>query len=228
MQFLTRKSPHYVFNYFSGSEAERDIDIIIETQETAYRKVINFLDIKEPIHPIEYYFYPDKKTKTSLMGDNWYAQSIYDEFRIHALYTDSIKPIGPHEDTHLLSLPWGLSVGFFQEGLAEYMVGHAWNGTPHSKYVKDGYQQDIYPKLYEFMRHNTWLETDDSKAIYFYSLAGAFASFLIQIYSKELFENFYKKSNRKKTMEENNLLFKQVYGLKIDEVEQEFKLSLQS
>jgi len=227
-RFFVRKSAHYLFHYFPDSEAERDIDKIVETQEVAYTKVTLFLGVEDPDRSIEYYFYPDKETKVSLMGDDWYAQSIYNEFRIHVLYTDSIKPIGPHEDTHLLSLPWGLSIGFFQEGLAEYMVGHAWDGTPHNKYVKDGYREGIYPSLFEFMQHETWLETDDSKAIYFYSLSGAFISFLIQMSGKDFFERFYRRSNRKRSAENNSNLFQQIYNLGIDEVERRFKLSLQS
>lgn len=217
-----------MFRYFLNSEAERDMDIIINTQEAAYKKIMGFLDIEEPNHPIEYYFYPDKETKISLMGDDWYAQSIYDEFRVHALYTSSIKPIGPHEDTHLLSLPWGLSVGFFQEGFAEYMAGRAWDGTPHTKYVKEGYQDGIYPSLLEFMRHEAWLEIDDNKAVYFYSLSGAFTSFLIKTYGKEFFERFYRKSDRKKSAEENSDLFQRIYRLSITEAEQEFKLIFHS
>lgn len=221
-RFLSCQSLHYLFYYFSDSEAERDIHLIIQTQESAYAKIIDFLKTKKPNRLIEYFFYPDKKTKIKLMGDNWYAQSIYNEFRIHVLYTHSIKPIGPHEDTHLLSLPWGLSIGFFQEGLAEYMVGHAWDRRPHVYYVREGYQKKIYPPLIEFMQHETWLKIDDAQALYYYSLAGVFISFLIQRYGKALFKYFYKKSGREKSRDENQRIFHEVYGLKITEVEQIF------
>lgn len=226
LRFLKHHSEHYVFHYFPDSEAERDIDTIMRTQEAVYVKIMSFLGVAEPNRSIEYYFYPDKETKITLMGDDWYAQSIYNEFRIHVLYTKEIKPIGPHEDTHLLSLPWDLSIGFFQEGLAEHMVGHAWDGTLHKKYVKDGYAKNIYPPLIEFMRHEQWLETDDNKAIYFYSLAGAFTSFLIKSYGRELLEHFYRKSSREKDKEENSDLFQQIYNLSITEAEREFKLNL--
>lgn len=225
-RFVSSQSPHYIFHYFPNSEAERDIDTITETQENAYKKIISFLKVEEPGRPIEYYFYPDEKIKNLLMGDNWYAQSVYDEFRVHVLYTSLIKPVGPHEDTHLLSLPWGLSIGFFQEGLAEYMVGHAWDGKSHIEYVKEGYRKDLYLPISEFMRHETWLETDNSNLIYFYSLAGAFVSFLIQAYGKKFFELYYKTSNREKKTDENTNAFLQIYGLDIKNAEQLFKSSL--
>ncbi|MDQ5957167.1 MAG: hypothetical protein QG614_142 [Patescibacteria group bacterium] len=72
------------------------------------------------------------------MGDPWYVQSIYNEYCVHVLYTSDHNPISPHEDTHLMTLTWGLSTPFIQEGLVEYMVGHAWDKKSHSEYVKNG------------------------------------------------------------------------------------------
>ncbi|MCK5060119.1 MAG: hypothetical protein KAR00_03205 [Candidatus Pacebacteria bacterium] len=218
-----KKSKHYSFHFFSGSVAEKEIDFIIERQEKAYRKILNFLNLPEPTNVIEYYFYPDAETKQKLMGDDWYAQSIYEEFRIHTLYTKDIKPIGEHEDAHLLSLPWGLSVGFFQEGLAEYLVGHAWDNKPHSHYVKIGYEKKIYPDLNTFMKHKVWLNTNDVDAIYFYSLAGAFVSFLISKFGKEKFESFYRQSNRNNVLQKNEKLFESVYNNNLTSLEKDFK-----
>jgi len=223
LRWVIKDSPHYRFHYFVGSLAEQDINSIIQTQEKSYLKIIDFLGVVEPDCLIEYYFYPDEKTKTDLMGDSWYAQSIFDEFRVHVLYTDEIKPIGPHEDTHLLSLPWGLSIGFFQEGLAEYLVGQAWNGRPHLEYAIEGYNENIYPPLVNFLTHQAWLDTDDRQAIYFYSLAGAFVSFLIDNFGKDRLESFYRQSSRDNTREQNSQTFQSIYGKSIEDVEVEFK-----
>jgi hypothetical protein len=221
-RWLTRETDHYIFHYFPQSEAEKDIDMIVSTQEAAFRKIVAFLNIEPPQKKIEYYFYPDKETKTALMGDDWYAQSIRNEFRIHVLYTKDIKPLGEHEDTHLLSIPWGISIGFFQEGLAEFMVGHAWDGKSHISYVKEGYAKNLYPSLSDFFKHEAWLQTDDSKPLYFYSLAGAFASFLIEKYGKNKFKDLYIKMRRDFTKEENLKIFMALYGPMVD-VEKGFK-----
>ena len=61
-----KKSKHYSFHFFSGSVAEKEIDFIIERQEKAYRKILNFLNLPEPTNVIEYYFYPDAETKQKL------------------------------------------------------------------------------------------------------------------------------------------------------------------
>lgn len=221
-RWVRHSSAHYVFHYFLDSEAERDIDYIIERQEKAYNKVVNFLGIASPDKQIHYYFYPDPETKRALMGDDWYAQSIYNEFRIHVLYTSEVKPIGEHEDTHLLSLPWGLSIGFFQEGLVEYIAGHAWDGKSHEVYVKEGYAQKILPSLVELMTHNEWVEKSSSHTIYFYSLAGAFVSFLVNQFGKERLELFYRQTRRDYSKEKNMVIFEDTFGKRLEAVENEF------
>lgn len=222
-RWLIRESSHYIFHYFPDSAAEKEIETIEKRQEVAYKKILDFLKVEEPKRKIEYYLYPDEQTKTALMGDSWYAQSVYKEFRIHVLYTEEIKPIGEHEDTHLLSLPWGLSIGIFQEGLGEYMVGLAWDGKPHTEYVKKGYKQNIFSPLSQFMEHKAWTDTDDEHAIYFYSLAGSFITFLVVTWGKKNFEKLYRETDRSNSGEKNSEIFFGVYKKSIEEVEREFK-----
>ncbi len=222
-RWQTKSTAHYIFHYFKDSEAEKDIKYITTTQENAYQKILLFLEISEPQKPIEYFLYPNESIKKDLMGDDWYAQSIYNEFRIHVLYTQKDKPIGPHEDTHILSLPWGLSISFFQEGLAEYMAGHAWDGTPHIKYVKEGYAKNLYPPIKKFMDHNMWLKTSNNMPIYFYSLAGAFVFYLINTHGKDLFKSLYQNTNREHTTEQNSKTFIDLYDVSIENAELEFK-----
>ena len=224
-RWVIRSTEHYIFRYFPKSEAEIDIDRIVMIQEKAFAKITNFLSVLPPKRKIGYYFYPDEITKKSLMGDNWYAQSIRDEFRIHVLYTKDIKPVGEHEDTHLLSLPWGISIGLFQEGLAEFMVGHAWDGRTHLSYVKEGYQKQLYLPLSEYFRHTAWLETNDSMPLYYYSLAGSFITFLLNAYSKQKFEDCYKNMRRAASKSENLATFNKIYG-SLETIEKEFMNSI--
>jgi len=224
-RWKSSSTPHYLFRYFAGSEAEKDLKKITETQESSYKRIMAFLELPDPGRQIEYFFYPDAQTKKLLMGDDWYAQAIFKEFRVHVLYTDHDKPLGEHEDTHLLSLPWGLSVGFFQEGLAEFMVGHAWDGRSHESYVREGYAQNIYPKISDFFEHNAWIKTDDNKPLYFYSLAGAFTAFIVKEYGKTNFKKAYQKMDRNLSGEENEQIFSSIVG-PIADIEQKFKDTL--
>jgi len=222
-RWLRRETEHYVFYYFPESAAEREIEQISNRQEEAFEKIIKFLEIIPPDRKITYYFYPDAETKKDLMGDDWYAQAILNDFVIHTLYTDQIKPIGEHEDAHLLSLPWGLSIAFFQEGLAEYMVGHSWHGEDHDMLAREALDSAILPTVESMMEHKKWIELNDKHAIYNYAFVASFAKFLINEYGKEKFKTLYKNTDRLKTKKENIDVFEKIYNISVKDMEREWK-----
>ncbi|HBB56816.1 TPA: hypothetical protein DEW47_01145 [Patescibacteria group bacterium] len=222
-RWLKKETEHYTFNYFPDSLAEKEVDFIAERQEKAFKKIISFLRLKPPKKKISYYLYPSKKTKKELMGDDWYAQSIYHDFCVHILYTSEIKPVGEHEDTHLLSLPWGLSIGFWAEGLAEYLTGHDWYGNSHNIKIREGFKRKIFPSIESLMSQKAWMDLPDENAIYYYCLAGSFTKFIIEKFGMEKFKELYKETSRGKGAEENKKVFKKIYGIDIDEAEQGWK-----
>src|SRR3989338_4422781 len=80
-------SVHYRFHYLKESLTSKEINVIAKTQENAYSKITAFLEFPSyPQKKISYYFYPDSQTKERLMGNSWFAHSIYKDFSIHALY----------------------------------------------------------------------------------------------------------------------------------------------
>jgi|SRR3989344_3724232 len=223
-RWCKQETEHFVFCYFKGSEAHKDIDSIKNIQETGFSNIIKTLKIRVPDKKIFYYFYPNKKIKKNLMGDDWYAQAVISEFCVHVLYTKKIKPTGPHEDVHLLTSGWGDSVGFFEEGLAEYFVGYAWDNRPHVFYVNEGVRKKYYLPIRRFFLHQTWLDTDDNLAIYFYSLAASFSKFLIENYGLDKYIKVYKKLKRQNTELKNLNIFRKNYSLDIDKMEKSFYL----
>ena len=222
-KWLKKETEHYVFYYFPNSLAEKEIEMVAERQKKAFGKIISFLRVEPPKNKISYYLYPDAKTKKELMGDDWYAQAIYKDFCVHILYTEKVKPIGEHEDTHLLSLPWGLSIGFLQEGLAEYLVGHNWHGNSHEDIVKDGFNKNILPSIISLMSHDSWMKLPDENIFYHYCLAGSFVKFLIEKYGREKFERLYRGTKRQNSQEENLNLFYIIYNKSVGEIEEDWK-----
>ncbi|MBP9842514.1 MAG: hypothetical protein KBC62_00760 [Candidatus Pacebacteria bacterium] len=216
--WLTRESPHYVFHYTKDSEAEKDIVHIEEVQEQAYKKIINILKSPTPVKKIEYYYYPDSETKTKLMGDDWYALAILNEWCVHVLYTKEDKPIGPHEDTHLLSLHLGQATPFIAEGLADYMVGHAWDGTSHLEYVQQGRALGLDLNPAHYLTPQNWFNTPDEHAIIFYSLAAAWTKYLIDTYGLDTYLSFYLQVKRSYTGEEVTALYAQIFETTLDEL----------
>lgn len=217
--WITKETPHYIFFYTLNSLAEKEINYISSRQEKAYSKIVSFLKTKGIKRKISYYLYPNHILKKNLMGDDWFAQSIVKDFCIHCLYTKNIKPIGEHEDTHLLSLLWGYPIGFLREGLAEYLVGNDWHGKNHDTQTKIGFKKKIFPNLKTMMNHKGWLDTDDSKAIYFYCLAGSFVKFLINKFGKNKFKMFYQNAYYKNSASKNIKIFEDIYKISFNDAE---------
>lgn len=220
--WLVIETEHYFFHYTKDSEAEKDIEYIKARQEQAFQKIISKLGVPIPAQKIIYYLYPTPELKTELMGDDWFAQSIYDEFCIHVLYTPKDKPIGEHEDTHLLTLSWGISINFLQEGLAEYMVGHNWYGKSHKECVKEGVMKGYQLNPSKILTENDWLNTPQDGAIYFYALAGEWAKYLIETFGLEVFKKLYRESNREETAETMLEKYQKHTGRSIEKLEEDF------
>lgn len=210
--WITRESAHYLFHCTKDSEAEKDIAHIEEVQERAYEKITATLKSPTPLKKIDYYFYPDGETKTKLMGDDWYALAILNEWCIHVLYTKEDKPIGPHEDTHLLSLHLGQATPFICEGLADYMVGSAWDGTPHLAYVQQGRSLGLDLNPAHYLTSQNWFDTPDEYAIIFYSLAAAWTKYLIDTYGLDTYLLFYTQVKRSQSGEEVTAFYVQVFA----------------
>lgn len=221
--WLTRESARYLFHYTQGSEAEKDLSHIIATQEASYAKITGLLGTPISTEKVSYYLYPDKGTKKRLMGDDWYALAILNEWRVHVLYTKDNKPLGPHEDTHLLSLQHGQATPFISEGLAEYMVGHAWDGTPHLAYVEKGRELGLDMNPAHYLTPEDWFNTPDEHAIIFYSLAGAWTAYLIETHGLDTHLSFYRKVKRSQSKGEVGSLYSSEFGKALAELAAEFE-----
>lgn len=221
-RWIKKETEHYIFHYFPDSVAAKEVDSIKSKQEFAYTKILNFLAVPNPDKKIKYYLYPDSETKKSLMGDDWYAQAIYDDFAIHVLYTEDHKPIGEHEDTHLLSLPLGIPISLFQEGLAEYLVGSNWFGKDFDDVSRDAINKGKLPNVESMMEQQRWFDLDDADAEYHYSFCGSFARFLIDKYGKEKFLDAYSILGRNNNKQTNIAAFQNVFGVYPSQVEKDW------
>jgi len=205
-RWIIKESSHYIFNFFPNSIASLEIDKIEKIQGESFEKIISTLKIEPPKEKIKYYLYPDFEVKKELMGDDGYAQAINKDFSIHVIYTEEHKPLGEHEDTHLLSLPLGQATGFFAEGLAEYM---SWDRTFFGKikeyWLKEG-KNKILP-IEQIITHQGWMNTPDNISMYYYSFAEYFVKKIIEYFGIDKFESFYSEINRDMNFEEINKIF---------------------
>lgn len=232
-EWLKQKSGHYVFYYSQNSLAEKDIDKITKQKEKQYEKILNFLSLKND-RIIQYYIYSSVKEKTILMGDNSPGNAIWGEFEltngepktskfeIHTVYNDKCKFIGEHEDTHLLSLPFGLSIYLFCEGLAQFMEGNLF-GKDIEVISKELLNQNkLYP-IRDLVDNKNW-EKVEPKIIY--PEAGSFTRFLINTYELDKFKEVYQKLSRLNNFRENLKIVEDGFGKSIEELEKNWKNNL--
>jgi hypothetical protein len=190
------KNDYYIFHYFKGCLREKDLNLIISTQTKSYKKICDSLDISSS-KIIKYYIYPDQDEKEKLMGNRVYGQSVYADNSIHIVFNNKVRPIGSHEDTHLLSLKYGLATSFFAEGLAE-SIDHktTFMGKSRKEWLKNYHKTYKETDISAFFAQQAWLDTPDEMSSEFYTIAMFYVSFLIKNFGKENFLRFYKKMNR--------------------------------
>mgnify|MGYP003296611774 CR=1 FL=1 len=212
----TYSSEHYVFHYSPNSTADKEIQLIAQTQEYCFAEICRTLQVSYP-EKIHYYF-----TESPLeIGRIFWGEGIpcnglavCGENKIYAVYTDEIKCIGAHEDTHLISWRIGFPESYFVvEGLA-MSFDRSGGGVPNE--VGASYYHTRYPDLsvVNLLGNDVFLERDCSVT---YPIAGAFTKFLIDTYGIERYITFYKYENGK--LEET---FCSVYAQPIQQTERVF------
>ena len=220
------KSDNYVFHVEAESLAEKNIEEVKTRQESAYAKIIQTLKLQKADQKIKYYFYSSQDKKSELMGDDWFGQSIYNEFEVHAIYNERDKVLGEHEDTHLLTLQLGFPISFFQEGLAEAMVGKSMFGNEHNKIIIEGIKKGLKINIKNLMSQQGWLDTPDEYAEFYYSIAGSFIKYLLNTIDLITFKELYLKIDRKNTAEENIKIFESIILMPITDFEKGWQKSI--
>lgn len=214
MKQLKKKTKHYQFNYWPDTEAEADIELIAIAQEKAYEKITAFAGEKDvPI--INYYLYSTRKMKGDITGNDGNGHANPESFEVHAVYNKETKCIGPHEDTHILTMHLGLPPQLFREGLAEYL-SETWDGKPHSHWVAKFKEEGRLYSITNLMSDDFWYETDDLVS---YPEAGSFIGFLISEIGRKKFLELYKELHRDKDRKENEKIFSNITDKTILELE---------
>ena len=229
--FNKEESLHYIFNFQKNSLAEKNIKEIVKLKEEHHLKILSFLELDNN-RKIDYYIYSSIQEKNLLMGDDSPGNAIWEElennnpkkFEIHVVYNEKCRFIGEHEDTHLLSLPWGLSIYLFCEGLAQYMENTFLNRDLHLAAKELMEEEKIYS--IDFICNNNNWEYVEPTVIY--PQIGSFIKYLIESYSKENFKRVYQNTSREKEITENLLEIEKIYQKNINQLEKEWLLFLKN
>lgn len=196
MNWLTKESTNYIFHFKNNSLAEKDINKIINLQENCYDFIIRFLDIKME-RKINYYLCTTPEEVGEIYGDNEPCNGFACEpDKVYAVYNDNVKCVGFHEDAHLIS--YNLAIPpqtFIREGLAMFfdkvslkIDNYAW--------VKLFINNKMYIDINKLIINDNFYKFSD---LITYPIAGAFTEFLILLFGKEKYINFYS------SLDKNNL-----------------------
>ena len=193
---------HYVFHFCEDSIAGKEIEGIAALQEDCYRFISSCLST-EASGKIHYHFFdtPQEVGKQyAITHDNdddepcnGFAlpetSSKDGANHIFAVYNETVKCTGFHEDAHILSYTLGRPQSqFIREGLAMFFDRYWWgiDNTAWTRwYLKEGKLPSI-AKLLENDAFNTYADTLT------YPIAGSFTEYLIARFGMERYIDFYK------------------------------------
>ena len=187
----TYLSAHYIFHFRPGSLAEQDILLIAQTQERCYAKICRTLGTEhsEKIH----YYFADSPLEIGRIfwgeGSACNGCALFWKNTVYAVYGETIKCLGSHEDTHVIAHQIGFPESdFLVEGLAMAMDG-VWWGLPNEVWAS--YHKARYPDL----SLEALLDNDSFGACsceISYPIAGAFTRYVIDIFGIDRYIELYR------------------------------------
>lgn len=214
------KSKNYIFHYSKNSLAERDLDLIIKTQENCHKSICKALGVSMDI-PIKYFLCDSPEAVGNIYGSihgddfepcNGFAMRPNE---IYAVYNETVKCIGFHEDAHIISyhtLNRPPQV-FIREGLVMYFDKVYW-GISNDAWVYYLLQNNKFISLKDLIIDSKFYGFSDKLT---YPIAGSFVSYLISICGLDKFKKFYMNLN-----ENFEQCFKNSFGMSLEEVERDF------
>lgn len=183
---------HYLFHYREGSYAAGQIASIASGQETCFRHITACLGLV-PKDKLHYYFFDTPEALGRFMEEKFGEYMpmngcTISENEILAVYSERIKCVGCHEDTHLLSYTLCMPQSvFLLEGLACY-VDQLWWGIGNQAWTAYFVRQGICPSILRLFENEYFQSVECPVS---YPVAGAFVQYLVTRFGMERFLRFY-------------------------------------
>jgi len=116
--FVTKKSKHFLVNYFDSTYVSENISKIISEREKSYNKLQDFFNLPEQL-TVNIYLFPDEQIKFDITGHKGLGWGF--ENNIIEVYNDSIQLNPYHELAHIFIYHLGKPSPMIDEGLAVYL-----------------------------------------------------------------------------------------------------------
>lgn len=221
-------SENYIFNYQESSYIEKNIEQIAVEQEKCFRYICSVLQMK-PDFKINYFLFETPNEIAKISNDRF--DTDYETLNgfayineIYAVYNESVKCIGFHEDAHIISFVegYGDSIAVI-EGLAMYF-DRQWWGIHNLHWVNYYMKKNVFVPVNKLIEDNDFFYSISD--IISYPIMGAFTEWLINTNGIEKYKRFFKDENAVAACEEiykctlvemNNLFMDYVSLFSLDE-----------
>ena len=227
--FKVRESESFIFYYFPGSEAEKDMERIVPQREKILQKLQKDFQVKMSGKSI-FFFYPDAETARKLTGhraDGWtYGRTIVE------VYGPRRKIDPSHELVHLVAGQIGTPPVLLAEGLATSREKNFDNAGKYRASVEDWcrafLRENALIPLSVLMDYTSFGE-DLTRPRIAYPESACFTDYLQDTYGWDKLRRAYSQlvNDPDPTAQEKNLArFESIYGLSLREAESDWKEQL--
>jgi len=224
--FNVRESESFIFYYFPGSDAEKDMERIIPQRQKILEKLQKDFQVKLSGKSV-FFFYPDAETARKLTGhraDGWaYGQTIVE------VYGPRRKIDPSHELVHLVAGHIGTPPVLLAEGLATSREKNFDNAGKYRASVEDWcrafLKENALIPLSVLMEY-TSLGEDLTRPRIAYPEAACFTNYLQETYGWEKFRKTYAEmvNDPNPAAQEKNLeRFEGIYGISLRAAEADWK-----
>jgi tetratricopeptide (TPR) repeat protein len=227
--FKVRESESFIFYYFPGSDAEKDMERIIPQRQKILQKLQKDFQVKLPGKSI-FFFYPDAESARKLTGhraDGWaYGRTIVE------VYGPRRKIDPSHELVHLVAGQIGNPPVLLAEGLATSREKNFDNAGKYHASVEDWcrafLKENALIPLSVLLEYTSFGE-DLTRPRIAYPEAACFTNYLQETYGWEKFRKAYAEmvNDPNPTVQERNLdRFEGIYGISLRQAEADWKEKL--
>ncbi len=218
-----KETEHFIFYYFPGTQAEKDINVIAEEREKILNKIARMVNINFK-GKIFVFFYPDAKSKRKItkhqgMGLS-YSNTIVEIYNLRA------KMDPNHEITHSVTALLGDPPALFDEGFATYNQKDHKFGNSHIDVIARKYKMKNMLWKIEDIFSFTDIGSPETKALIAYPEAASMVKYIIENYGMDKFLKLFKtlkRSDKPEQIEINKKEFKNITGRDIFTFEKEWR-----
>lgn len=212
----TLETANFIFHYSAGDFVHA------ERSEAFHTWAVSLLGVTCP-KKIDYYKYKDREQQKRITGLTYSGWAITETFEAH-----SYLPWMNHECVHLYSILVGRPSDFFNEGIAVALQTDPYNNDYEAR-EKSGERVHDLVKRYKdggvLIPIDNILDSSGFRSGDFtiaYPEAGSFVGYLIDTYGIEQLKNFFASSSYYDSVAEIKTKFQSIYGISINDVEQDW------